>query len=155
MPSPNLPNPDSDCDLGHEPGRDETFDLIRPASPSEIDVVRLRRRVQASIASTRPSSAARYGLAVAAVLVGVVGIAFVQRGASDLLADPSDPVKVLRAADGSVQFDLPGTDHPVRIVRSDDPIISDDDVVTHTRARRYVDRGEQQPAGTVVFYRID
>ena len=147
---------------------------------TEFDVVRLRRSVGRALPSVaRTHRWARLAASAAAIVVGAVSLysAIDRHDPLTVAALPAQDrlavlgtttgavgavgaaaavsVKMAAEADGSVIFQFSDPTKSHRIIKSTDPVTSNDDTVKIAKGRQFVDRNEQPRPGQVVFYRID
>ncbi len=131
---------------------------VRAEDVSDLELARLRRRVQQAVAVERRkaharSLFARLASAAAVLVMGALStLLLVQQGGSSA---PSH-FAVTRADDGAVVIQFANGKSTHLVTKSTSPVPGTDVVVDVARGRRFVDKSEQEPApGTVVFYRID
>ena len=118
---------------------------------SEVEVVRLRRRVRDAVGGARqPRVKGRFAMAAAAAVFAVLTLA-------GLKWQPLTPASLALSLteDGTVRIAYADGRPIGRVVKTQAPTAPPVDVERVAGAREYLDKNGQPRPGTVVFYRVD
>ncbi|MDQ7008626.1 MAG: hypothetical protein Q9Q40_15500 [Acidobacteriota bacterium] len=118
---------------------------------SEMEVVRLRRRVRDAVGGTHPHRVGgRYAMAAAAAVFAFLTL-------TGLKWQPLTPASLALSLteDGAVRIAYADGRPIGRVIKTQAPMALPVDVERVAGAREYLDKNGQPRPGTVVFYRVD